>query len=253
MIYAVGDIHGCSNMLLALLRLIKNHGLERGVERPRIVLLGDYIDRGPSSRIVLTLLCSRELMSNFDLIPLLGNHDQYLLYLKDQPDDVAKIESWFRNGGRDTVASYGFDPILLRNSVRPFVAEVPVEHYTWLGATRLTYEEGAIFFVHAGIDPNQPISNQSKSALVEIREPFLTSKMDFGIRVVHGHSDTIDCKVDIRPNRVNVNTGAGKVGGVLSAVAIEDDGTIETLSVGPAQSPHIDIASRDTEFRACLL
>ena len=68
---AIGDIHGCSAALDALIAAI----------RPRpddvIVTLGDYIDRGPDSQGVLEPLI--DLGRRCRLIPILGNHDQMLL------------------------------------------------------------------------------------------------------------------------------------------------------------------------------
>ena len=68
---AIGDIHGCSAALDALIDAIR--------PRPEdtIVTLGDYINRGPDSRGVLDRLI--DLGRRCRLVPLLGNHDQMLL------------------------------------------------------------------------------------------------------------------------------------------------------------------------------
>ena len=81
---AIGDIHGCSAALDALLKTIR--------PRPedRIVTLGDYINRGPDSRGVIERLI--ELKDRCRLVPLLGNHDQMLLEARSgiSPNDVAR-------------------------------------------------------------------------------------------------------------------------------------------------------------------
>src|SRR5919112_686175 len=68
---AIGDIHGCSAALDALIDAIG--------PRPEdtIVTLGDYINRGPDSRGVLDRLI--DLGRRCRLVPILGNHDQMLL------------------------------------------------------------------------------------------------------------------------------------------------------------------------------
>ncbi len=55
-IYAIGDIHGCVDLLLRAEEQIYDDAARSGVPALTI-LLGDYIDRGPSSRDVLEHLC----------------------------------------------------------------------------------------------------------------------------------------------------------------------------------------------------
>ena len=64
---AIGDIHGCSVALESLLQLL------RPTSSDTIVTLGDYVNRGPDSRGVLTQLIA--LRERCPLVPLLGNHD----------------------------------------------------------------------------------------------------------------------------------------------------------------------------------
>ena len=51
--YAIGDIHGCLDLLDALLARIEEDSASRPPKRTWIVFLGDLIDRGPQSREVL--------------------------------------------------------------------------------------------------------------------------------------------------------------------------------------------------------
>ena len=68
---AIGDIHGCSAALAALLRAIDPTALDT------LVFLGDYIDRGPDSRGVLEQVIA--LAERCAVVPLLGNHEEMLL------------------------------------------------------------------------------------------------------------------------------------------------------------------------------
>jgi len=54
-----------------------------------------------------------------------------------------------------------------------------------------------------------------------MREPFLSSEEDHGVLVVHGHTPTPSRKPDLRPNRLNIDTGAC-FGGPLTAAAFSD-------------------------------
>src|SRR5947199_263996 len=93
---AIGDIHGCSKALDAVLDAI--------AVRPDdvVVTLGDYIDRGPDSKGVLDRLI--DLAGRCHLVPILGNHDQMLLEVRSGKYPV----QWFLDiGGGATFASYG--------------------------------------------------------------------------------------------------------------------------------------------------
>src|SRR5437762_13737020 len=86
---AIGDVHGCSRALEALLHTI----------RPRpddvIVTLGDYVNRGPDSRGVLDRLIALERQCH--LVPLLGNHDQKLLAAI--AGEAGALVDWLDMGG----------------------------------------------------------------------------------------------------------------------------------------------------------
>lgn len=72
---AIGDIHGCSAALDAVLSALQPHLTDT------IIPLGDYVDRGPDSRGVLEQLIA--LGKRTRLIPILGNHDEMLLNILD--------------------------------------------------------------------------------------------------------------------------------------------------------------------------
>ncbi|WP_370274560.1 hypothetical protein [Hyphomonas atlantica] len=77
---------------------------------------------------------------------------------------------------------------------------------------------GDYLFVHAGIRPGIPFEHQTPQDMHWIREPFLRSRIDHGLVVVHGH--TISREVDTCANRIGLDTGAYR-SGVLSALMID--------------------------------
>ncbi len=68
---AIGDIHGCSAALEALIREIKP------TPEDTLVTLGDYVDRGPNSKRVIEILLA--MRTRCKLITLKGNHELLLL------------------------------------------------------------------------------------------------------------------------------------------------------------------------------
>jgi len=103
---------------------------------------------------------------------------------------------------------------------------LPAEHLAWLRTLPSTISDGKRFFVHAGIEPGVPLEQQRDEMLLWIREPFLSDTRDHGQFIVHGHTPVETGQPDLRPNRVNVDTGAC-YGGPLTAAVFDD------RSVGP--------------------
>src|SRR5437868_2096389 len=94
---AIGDIHGCSDALAAVIDAIAP------TPSDTIVTLGDYIDRGPNSGRVLDQLIA--LGDRCQLVALLGNHEEALL---DALRDNDGLRRWLLLGGADTLRSYGW-------------------------------------------------------------------------------------------------------------------------------------------------
>jgi serine/threonine protein phosphatase 1 len=200
--YAIGDVHGCLDKLVRLLARCRAHG---GGEPSRLVFVGDYIDRGPDSRgVVETLLA---LQREQEVIYLCGNHEAMVLDALETNDHAL----WLRNGGGDTLASYGVTR----------AAELPPAHLDWIAALRLTFDDGRRLFVHAGVNPSVPLDRQDERDLVWIREPFLSSRRDYGRLIVHGHTPLTTGVPDHRTNRLNIDTAA-VFGGPLTAAVFTD-------------------------------
>ncbi|HSD10614.1 MAG TPA: metallophosphoesterase family protein, partial [Candidatus Binatia bacterium] len=70
---AVGDIHGCVDELSVLLDAIQPTGDDK------LVFLGDYVDRGPSSRGVIDLLIELRDSGRCQTVFLRGNHEDMFL------------------------------------------------------------------------------------------------------------------------------------------------------------------------------
>lgn len=223
-IYAIGDMHGCSNLLDELQQRIAKDLEDRPHAAPHVICLGDYCDRGPDTPGVIDRLIAMKsgpMKASF----LLGNHDNYMPeFLKDSRFQDIHLH-WFdpRMGGDATLKSYGVDPLFLndRDQARDeFESCLPAAHLAFLKDCDLCLPIGGYIFVHAGIRPGVALADQTKEDLIWIRDEFLPFKGDLGAKVVHGH--TIVDQVQHHSNRIAVDTGAFRTG-VLSCVVLEGD------------------------------
>jgi len=216
-LYAVGDTHGHLALARALFNRIEADLASAPVKRHRIVMLGDYCDRGPETRGLIDFLIERQ--NRHDMVFLLGNHDQRLVEFPDMADEIG--EAFLHFGGRETLASYGVDAdgaSSLRAAGKAFARAMPASHRRFFENALLSHEEGDYFFCHAGVKPGVPLAAQEPKDLLWIRHEFLQHQGDFGKVVVHGHTPWN--RVDIQPNRINVDTGAYETG-ILSCVVLE--------------------------------
>ena len=109
-IYAIGDIHGCLDLLDKLLARIKADIELRPTARPVYVFLGDYIDRGSSSRETIDRLIEHG--ATHEAVFLKGNHE--LIAIKCL-SDRGLFDQWLRLGGLETLVSYGVPAETLAN------------------------------------------------------------------------------------------------------------------------------------------
>lgn len=216
-IYAIGDVHGRFDCLNDLLRRIDDDLGMHPVTSSKIIMLGDYCDRGPQTAQAIDCLARRN--RHEDFICLMGNHDAKLVSFLVNGE--AAGDAFVSFGGDETVRSYGIDS-RYHTSYTGLAAELarkmPREHQSFLSDLRPSHVEGDYFFCHAGVRPGVPIESQSTHDLMWIRDEFLFHRGSFGKVVVHGHTPQLE--VDVQPNRINVDTCAFDTG-VLSCVVLE--------------------------------
>jgi len=215
-IYAVGDIHGCSQQLDILMTNIEADNKGSGLDS-RLIFLGDYIDRGPDSKGTVARLLM--VPPNFRTVFLMGNHDQTLLdFLKDP----IVYRSWRGFGAQETLMSYGVLPPRFDDEGEFAAARdrleraVPADHLEFFRNLQNSAQVGDYFFVHAGVRPGIALDEQIPQDALWIREEFLESKHDFGKIIVHGHSPIE--RATRYSNRINVDTGAYATGRLTAAV-----------------------------------
>lgn len=149
-VIAIGDIHGCSLALAALVDEIAP------TEDDVIVTLGDYVDRGPDSRGVIDQLLS--LGGRTQLVPLIGNHEVMMLNALNAAASgqlTSETHMWLGCGGQETMESYGGHP-----------NDIPRSHLEFIKNCRRYFETDDHIFVHANYDHKKPLNRQSDHVLL---------------------------------------------------------------------------------------
>lgn len=234
--YAIGDIHGCSAPLDALLSKIEMHAAANHPDREyQLILLGDYVDRGPDSAGVLDRVIA---LADAGHIVLPGNHEAMMhAVLLDPQDATPETRKWLKNGAAETFESYGvrYDGA---GPIAPACRAVPGDHRRFLADLfdgRPVYhldQDDRLFFVHAGVRAALPLKAQDERVFLWTR-PLAPDSQDDpiwieGLRVVHGHTP-VKTPV-ISPSRIGLDTGA-VYGGALSAGVFVDGTLTEVLTV----------------------
>ncbi len=221
-LYVVGDIHGRLDLLDAMLDLIDADIAARDASRQRLVFLGDYVDRGPSSAQVIHRLV--EVAGTYEAIFLKGNHEDVLLTFLQTPD---LIDNWRAMGGLTTLQSYGIAPPLRPSPAeahalaKALAAVMPPSHAAFLRSLALFWVWGDYAFMHAGLRPGIPLNRQKEQDLLWIRREFTGSTLQHEKFIVHGHTPVR--APDVLCNRINIDTGAYATGR-LSCVVLDEQG-----------------------------
>ncbi len=201
-IYAVGDIHGCYDKFSALLKEIP---IDWSLDQ--IIILGDFIDRGPEPKRVVELLLDLKFDHPDAFTVLMGNHERMFLNYLEAPDENS---NYLLFGGQTTVDDY--------TSISKGLS-VPESHLRFLQSLPLMELTEKFCFVHAGLRPGIPIQEQKDEDLLLIRNDFIRSKYDWGRRVIFGHTP-FDQPL-LMENKIGIDTGA-VYGGRLTCLILPD-------------------------------
>lgn len=212
MTWIIGDIHGCSEELDELLGNLP--------PRDRLIFVGDYVDRGPWSNLVIDRLLKEEDRSVF----LMGNHESMMLaYYHDPNSPEGKSWTYWSNGGQQTLQSYGL------SAADPW-DKYPAAHRDFLERLKMYHEDDDFLVVHAGVRVNgsASLTKQNREDLLWIRLDWIRNEHRWqGKRIFYGHTPAHyvngpqDLKQPIRgQNSVGLDTGC-VYGGYLTAMNAE--------------------------------
>jgi serine/threonine protein phosphatase 1 len=173
---AIGDVHGCSVALAALLQAIDPQ------PEDTIVPLGDFVDRGHDSKGVLEQMIA--LADRCRLVPILGNHDEMMLHARNGRDD---FRFWMNCGGITALDSYGSSGQL---------DLIPAAHFRFLERCLPYHETPTHIFLHANYKPDVALDRQDDHTIrwLSLRD-FVPGPHCSGKIAVVGHtpqSDVLD-------------------------------------------------------------
>jgi serine/threonine protein phosphatase 1 len=242
-VFAVGDIHGRSDLLTALIDEAAREPRLR--EKRAIVFLGDIVDRGPDSLGAIDLAVGAQARLGADeAIGLMGNHEAMMRLALDPEtpweEAIDALDTWVANGGDRTLAEFvkaGPPPEDLDDLLKTARASLPSRARDWLESLLASWRSGDMLFVHAGVNPeveleaflnvpwNTPLARLDEDRhWAWVRWPFLEHRpRKRGFLVVHGHTPN-----DARRNpshehqiagfRLNLDAGSGLTGMAKMAV-----------------------------------
>lgn len=215
-IYAIGDIHGCLQQLRRLHDVILADGARYPGEKV-IVMLGDYVDRGPDSAATLDFLLE-PLPGEFQRVCLCGNHDEMMQAHVVNP----QISEWLNFGGMETLTSYGIDarayrdaPIRQRKGL--LRSHIPGIHVDFLANLPIMVSAPGVLFSHAGIRPDMSIDDQDDADLMWPVHDYEPEAYSGWPLIVHGHTP-FPTPVVLQ-HKICVDTGCFATG-VLTAVRL---------------------------------
>lgn len=234
-LYVIGDVHGQIHILKHVLNRIETDLADRPKADFKLIFLGDLIDRGEDSRAVIDL--TMRLAASENTIVLRGNHEEMALGALDNPDELI---NWRKYGGLETIASFGLDTFDLMRGRKlatihqDFTHKFGPERRQFLESRPYSFTCGSYFFCHAGIRPGIPLSEQTPADLVWIRDPFLTSTMRHDKLIIHGHTPVE--QIEIKSNRINIDTGAYMTGRLTCLVLEDSSAHVFDSASGPISS-----------------
>jgi len=208
--YVIGDIHGC---LDELRYLVEGLPLESG---DRLVFLGDYVDRGPNSKGVLTYILQLQKRDDLELICLKGNHEDMFLAYLGLPGRHGDM--FLYNGGYATLISYGVNS--KQSSLDEITSQISSDHIDFLKNLRMYFVMGRFICVHAGINPSKPLVKQNDTDLLWIRDEFINNPHRLPYTVIFGHTPRNAVLFDL-PYKIGLDTGL-VYGNKLSCLEIVD-------------------------------
>ena len=198
--FVIGDIHGNSHALKALLASIPL------TEDDWLIFLGDYVDKGPDVKGTLELLCG--LASRPRTVFLRGNHDQIFL---DAHIDPTKFLLWETLAGQNPLASYGV------GSSDELIRVVPLHHWHFLENGCVNWHETEDFiFVHGGIRASRSPEEEETERL-QWTTLSMSSPHQSGKTVVCGHTRNEFGKIADLGHTICIDTGITK-GGELTCL-----------------------------------
>lgn len=187
----ITDIHGCFQTFV---KLIDKIDLKK---RDQLFIIGDMVDRGPYSYMVLEKIWQL-LDRGYQIFPLRGNHEQ--LFLNFNRGNKRKLSA---------LANRQYALHMLESG-----SSLMIEIDKFFGALPIYYETDIAFLVHAGFNTSRKDPFGEWKDMLWIRSYKYDEKKLKNKMVVHGHVpisySTVAKRIDKRKKRINLDNGCIK-------------------------------------------
>lgn len=203
-VFVIGDIHGCSAELKVLFSHLEKK--EKINQQDLVIFIGDYIDRGQDSKAALDQLVAFK-KSFPSSVFLGGNHEIMMFGCLANPLNLEQQENWLKNGGAQTLLSYGLSPDIAPELViRRFDEALPRDHRAFLESLEKYVVFEDFCFVHAGINPLRDLKAQLDQDIFWIRQEFINNIHFFKKTIIFGHTPFEDVMFHL-PYKIGIDTG----------------------------------------------
>ena len=231
-VIVIPDTHGHLTEVENLVGRLDNWGY---LKDRRLVFLGDYLDRGPAIKQLVSLAIDLAAEGH---VMLAGNHEYTLCQALDEQTDEQETprrdwwaNRWLQKYQSQTLASYGIDysggyrPSYWADKLRQ---QMPPSHFDFLASLPWVFENDQLVAVHSGFDPLKPLGDQIDDLLAkktqnprgpqQLFSRQLGRETDhLGKLVVSGHCRQTDPYVS--PHRVLLDCGVDSGGRLVAYVA----------------------------------
>ncbi len=253
-ICAIGDVHGMSANLAALLEFFDR--CPEGIRDNILVCLGDLVDRGPDSIGAVDMVMATPSRAFTRVVPLMGNHEQ-MMRLALAGDESYHWECWLMNGAISTMRNVADIEALMKGQqgIAAGLADaLGPDRMDWLRSLHPHVTIGNLLFVHAGIRNGAPVDwflgkpwdRLEDDHWAWIREGFLDSPVEVpDLVVVHGHTpvhrspvERLDEERDLalhmpHDGKINLDGGSALSGCVTGAEFTAGRWRLATAVTGP--------------------
>ncbi|NEW08941.1 serine/threonine protein phosphatase [Paenibacillus sp. SYP-B3998] len=221
----ISDIHGELEKFERLLNEVQYQP-----EHDQLILLGDYVDRGPDAKSVVEKVIE---LKEAGALVLKGNHEDMMINALTKNEERTWNRWVHMNGGHKTLESYGFtktdylvDKMTEEFNRPPLHSDILEQHLTFLMDLDHYIETEDYIFVHAGVHPTTPIAETDPYTLMWIRSDFHDG-YEGEKTVIFGHTTTDSLhdeednfEVYFGENRIIGIDGGAVYGGQLNALEL---------------------------------
>ena len=208
----IGDVHGRIDLLTTLVEAVP-HDMS-------VICVGDLVDRGDHSKEVLEFVMQHDRIAS-----LMGNHEQLMLNFLKSPETQGR--RWLRNGGLQTLASFGVSGVTDSSGAEAFTRARDTLYdamgenmVAWVAGLECIAWSGNVAVVHAGADPSTPLAEHAPDTFIWGHPDFRKTPRTDGFWIVHGH--TIVDVPKMRDGRISIDTGAYATGQLTAALFSQD-------------------------------